>query len=57
MISPRSLATSGAVAAVKVLDTSGLPPGSGALFGLAVAPGGTGVYFVDDDINALDLLH
>jgi len=29
-------------------------PGNGALFGLAVAPGGTGVYFVDD--NTLNLL-
>jgi hypothetical protein len=30
-------------------------PGNGALFGLAVAPGGTGVYFVDAD-NTLNLL-
>ena len=30
-------------------------PGNGALFGLAVAPGGHGLYFVDDDQNALDL--
>ena len=43
--------------AVKMLDTSGSPAGAGALFGLAVAPGGHGVYFVDDATNTLDLLH
>ena len=43
--------------AVKKLDTSGSPAGAGALFGLAVAPGGRGVYFVDDATNTLDLLH
>ncbi len=47
----------GAQVAVKVLDSSGSPPGSGALFGLAVAPHGHGVYFVDDATNTLDLLH
>jgi hypothetical protein len=42
------------------LDSSGSPPavpGSGALFGLAVAPHGSGVYYVDDATNMLDLLH
>jgi len=48
---------SGRQAAVKMLDTSGSPAGAGALFGLAVAPGGHGVYFVDDATNTLDLLH
>jgi hypothetical protein len=43
--------------AVKTLDHSGSPAGAGALFGLAVAPGGRGVYFVDDATNTLDLLH
>jgi hypothetical protein len=43
--------------AVKTLDTSGSPAGAGALFGLAVAPHGNGVYFVDDATNTLDLLH
>jgi len=43
--------------AVKTLDTSGAPAGAGALFGLAVAPYGNGVYFVDDAANTLDLLH
>jgi hypothetical protein len=37
--------------------TPGPDPGNGALFGLAVAPGGTGVYFVDDDANTLNLFN
>ena len=43
--------------AVKTLDRSGSPAGAGALFGLAVALYGNGVYFVDDATNTLDLLH
>jgi hypothetical protein len=43
--------------ATRFLDRSGSPPGSGALFGLAVAPGGSGVYYVDDAVNTLRLLH
>jgi hypothetical protein len=43
--------------ATRFLDHSGSPPGSGALFGLAVAPSGSGVYFVDDAVNTLRLLH
>jgi len=46
--------------AVKMLDTSPAPPGpngNGTLFGLAVVPDGSGVYFVDDGTNTLDLLH
>ncbi|HEY1915497.1 MAG TPA: hypothetical protein VGH27_07970 [Streptosporangiaceae bacterium] len=39
------------------LDSSGSPPGAGALFGLAVAPGRSGVYYVDDATNTLNLLH
>lgn len=39
------------------LDKSGNPPGSGALFGLTIAPGGSGVYYVDDAVNTLRLLH
>jgi hypothetical protein len=46
----------GAQVSVKALDTSGSPAGAGALFGLAVAPYGSGVYFVDDATNTLDLL-
>jgi hypothetical protein len=47
----------GGQVAVKKLDTSGSPAGAGALFGLAVATRGDGVYFVDDATNTLDLLH
>lgn len=46
--------------AVKILDTTPAPPGpngNGTLFGLAVVPDGSGVYFVDDGTNTLDLLH
>lgn len=46
--------------AVKMLDTTPAPPGpngNGTLFGLAVVPGGSGVYFVDDGNNTLNLLH
>ena len=39
------------------LDGSGDPPGAGALFGLAIAPFGHGVVFVDDATNNLNLLH
>ncbi|MCU1495554.1 MAG: hypothetical protein JWO62_3318 [Acidimicrobiaceae bacterium] len=39
------------------LDSSGSPAGAGALFGLAVAPHGNGVIFVDDATNTLDLFH
>lgn len=46
----------GRLAAKKTLDTSGSPAGSGALFGLALAPKGRGVYFVDDATNTLRLL-
>jgi hypothetical protein len=37
------------------LDTTGMPPGSGTLFGLAVTPDNEGVYFVDDGSNTLNL--
>jgi hypothetical protein len=43
--------------AKKFLDSSGSPPGAGALFGLAVAPSNAGVYYVDDAVNTLRLLH
>jgi hypothetical protein len=46
--------------AVKMLDTSPAPPGpngNGTLFGLAVVPDESGVYFVDDGTNTLNLLH
>lgn len=50
----------GSQVAVKTLDDTPVPPGlpgNGTLFGLAVAPHGAGVYFVDDGSNTLDLLH
>ncbi len=46
----------GTQVAHKFLDTSGSPPGAGCLFGLAIVPDGSGVYFVDDCTNTLDLL-
>jgi len=39
----------------RFLDRSGHPPGSGALFGLAVTPNRHGVYYVDDAANTLRL--
>jgi hypothetical protein len=47
----------GAQVAHRFLDTSGSPPGSGALFGLAVAMNGKGIWFVDDAANTLRLFH
>jgi hypothetical protein len=41
----------------RTLNSSGTPPGAGALFGLAVAPHGHGLYYVDDATNRLRLLH
>jgi hypothetical protein len=41
----------------RLLNSTGKPKGSGALFGLAVTPGHDGLYFVDDDVNQLRLLH
>jgi hypothetical protein len=48
---------SGFQIAVRTLDSSGSPPGAGALFGLAVKPSHRAVYFVDDATNTFDLLH
>ena len=48
---------SGKQVAVATLDNTpvmGAPNGNGTLFGLAVAPRGTGVYFVDDGSNQLN---
>lgn len=50
---------SGAQVAVKVLDntvTHHGKNGGGTLFGLAPVPGGSGLYFVDDGTNTLNLL-
>jgi hypothetical protein len=47
----------GVQVARRLLDSSGSPKGAGALFGLAIAPHGSGVYYVDDVTNMLRLLH
>jgi hypothetical protein len=47
----------GTQVAARLLDSSGSPKGAGALFGLALRPGGRGVYYVDDAVNTLRLLH
>ena len=38
-----------------LLDSSGSPPGAGALFGLVTI--GQSVYYVDDATNTLNLFH
>ncbi len=48
---------SGVQIAKRFLDKSGSPKGAGALFGLAVAPHASGLYYVDDAVNTLRLLH
>jgi hypothetical protein len=40
----------------RFLNTTGSPKGAGALFGFSIRPG-VGIYFVDNDLNALRLLH
>jgi hypothetical protein len=50
------ITTEGNQIAKTLLDNSGTPPGSGALFGLIYEPG-HGVIFVDDATNTLNLLH
>jgi DNA-binding beta-propeller fold protein YncE len=46
----------GSELAKTLLDSSGTPPGNGALFGLTFDPR-RGLIFVDDDTNTLNLLH
>ena len=48
---------SGAQLSARFVDVSHSKNGAGTLFGLAIAPGGAGVYFVDDGNNTLNLLH
>lgn len=45
----------GSQIAVRNIDVTGT--GAGTLFGLAVAPGGEGVYFVNDGNNTFNILH
>ena len=40
----------------QLIDTTGCPPGAGALFGLAAVKN-EGIYFVDDASNTLNLFH
>jgi hypothetical protein len=49
--------SSGMQIASRFLDRSGSPRSSGALFGLAIKPSMSGVYYVDDAVNTLRLLH
>jgi DNA-binding beta-propeller fold protein YncE len=39
------------------VQTADKKTGAGSLFGLAIAPEGNGIYFVDDGENTLNLLH
>jgi hypothetical protein len=50
------IAPNGVQLATKFLDTTGTPPGNGALFGLVFDPV-NGIYFVDDNENQLNVLH
>ena len=50
------ISPAGVQVATRFLNRVGSPPGNGALFGLAVAPRGAGVYFVDDVANTLRIL-
>ncbi|HEY4009143.1 MAG TPA: hypothetical protein VGM11_03250 [Acidobacteriaceae bacterium] len=47
--------STGQQVATKLVDSSGSPPGSGALFGLVATA--AGVHFVDDATNTFELLH
>jgi hypothetical protein len=40
----------------QVAEDTITPGGAGALFGLAVAPHGAGIYYVDDSVNTLDFV-
>jgi hypothetical protein len=39
------------------VQTADKKTGAGSLFGLVIAPGGKGIYFIDDGENTLNLLH
>ena len=45
----------GSQAAVKAVDVTAT--GAGVLFGLAIRPNDSGIYFVNDGNNTLDILH
>ncbi len=48
---------SGSQRSARFVDVSHSKNGAGTLFGLAIAPNGAGVYYVDDGNNTLNLLH
>jgi len=51
------LANNGTQLSARFVDVSHSKSGAGTLFGLAVAPRASGVYYVDDGNNTLNLLH
>jgi hypothetical protein len=51
------LTSSGTQLSARFVDVSHSKNGNGTLFGLAIAPGGDGVYYVDDGNNTLNLRH
>ena len=51
------LTRSGTQMSARFVDLSHSKNGAGTLFGLAIAPDGRGVYFVDDGNNTLNLFH
>jgi hypothetical protein len=51
------LTNTGVQLSARFVDVSHSKKGAGTLFGLAIAPGGSGVYYVDDGNNTLNLLH
>ncbi len=51
------LTPSGVQLSARFVDVSHSKNGAGTLFGLAIAPNGAGVYYVDNGNNTLNLLH
>ncbi len=51
------LTPNGVQLSARFVDVSHSKNGAGTLFGLAIAPSGAGVYYVDDGNNTLNLLH
>jgi hypothetical protein len=51
------LTSGGTQLSARFVDVSHSKNGNGTLFGLAIAPNGAGIYFVDDGNNTLNLLH
>ncbi len=51
------ISINGAQLSARFVDVSHSRNGAGTLFGLAIAPGASGIYYVDDGNNTLNLLH